>query len=369
MKTTLNETGFVQLAGLNPRDRRKKNAILSRKTRQIRLGRGLTVVDLIAQYADAGIQARNIGLVAQVAERMCKDAKRPTIYFGMAGPLIAAGLRKVIRDMVEVGIIDVLVSTGAILYQDIYQAKGGRHYIGTPDADDALLHDLRIDRIYDTYVDEEKFWECDAWCGRVADHLREGNWSSRAYLDEIGSRLSDPESIVRTCHLRGVPIFCPAINDSSIGIGLTDHRIRMRKKGRFGISIDSIRDNHEITQTIVKSPATSAIYIAGGVPKNYVNDAVVMSYLYGMERGHDYAVQLTADNPHWGGLSGSTLSEAKSWGKVDEKASTAMALSEPSVSLPLVAGYLLGKGIGPKRGRIAWTWQGENLLSRKVKKK
>lgn len=361
--------GFMELPRLGAAARKRKKKILSRETKAVRVGRGTTVVDLLNQYAGAGVQARNLGQVCEVAERMCRAPKRPTIYFGMAGPLIAAGLRKVIRDLIEEGVIDVLVSTGAILYQDIYQARGGGHFHGSPEADDAVLHRLRIDRIYDTYVDEEKFWECDAWCGRVADELPEGNYSSRLYLNELAQRLKDPESILRTAYLRGVPVFCPAINDSSIGIGLTDHRIRMRREGKRGISIDSIRDNHELTQSVVRSPATAAIYIAGGVPKNYVNDAVVMSYLYGLERGHDFAVQLTADAPHWGGLSGSTLSEAKSWGKVDEEASTAMCFVEPSVSLPLLGGYLLGKGLGRKRGRLRWRWNGENLAAREVLRK
>ena len=160
-----------------------------------------------------------------------------------------------------------------------------------------------------------------------------------------------------------MPVFCPALNDSSIGIGLTEHRVRARREGRRGIGIDSIADNHELVQTIVHSSATAAIYIAGGVPKNYINDAVVMAYLFNQERGHDYAVQLTTDVPHWGGLSGSTLDEAKSWGKVDTEAATAMCFVEPSVSLPLVAGYVLGKGLGRQRPRLRWTWKGETLVA------
>ena len=363
MKTLLPGSGFGGLPALSPEQRKRKRSVLARASRSVQVGRGTSVVDLVTQYADAGIQARALGGVAQVLERMLADRKRPTVYLGLAGPLIAAGLRRVIRDLIEAGVVDVLVSTGAILYQDLYQARGGRHYRGTPHADDALLHRLRVDRIYDTYVDEEMFWECDAWCGRVADELPEGNYSSRAYIAELARRLDDPESILVTCRRRGVPVFCPALNDSSIGIGLTEHRVRARSEGRRGIAIDSIADNHELVQTIVRSSATAAIYIAGGVPKNYINDAVVMAYLFNQERGHDYAVQLTTDVPHWGGLSGSTLDEAKSWGKVDTEAATAMCFVEPSVSLPLVTGYVLGKGLGRQRPRLRWTWKGETLVA------
>lgn len=351
------------MPALSAAERKRKRALLTRATKPVRIRRGTTVADLVGQYADASIQARNLGSVARVMEKMLADPKRPTVYLGLAGPLIAAGLRQVIRDLVERGCVDVVVSTGAILYQDLYQARGGTHWRGTPDADDAELHALRVDRIYDTYVDEELFWEFDSWCGRVADEMPDGAYSSRAYLAELAKRLDDPESILVTCRKRGVPVFSPALNDSSIGIGLTEHRLRMRRQGREGVRIDSIADNHEIVQTMVRSPATAAIYVAGGVPKNWINDAVVMSYLFGQERGHAYAVQVTADAPHWGGLSGSTLDEAKSWGKVGETAATAMCFIEPSVSLPLVAGYVLQKRLGARRARLRWTWAGEELVA------
>ncbi|MCW5890735.1 MAG: deoxyhypusine synthase family protein [bacterium] len=357
-----NENGFAAMPPLSAAERKRKRELLTRPTKPVRIRRGTTVADLVTQYADASIQARNLGSVARVMEKMLTDPKRPTVYLGLAGPLIAAGLRQVIRDLVASGCVDVVVSTGAILYQDLYQARGGTHWRGTPDADDATLHGLRVDRIYDTYVDEELFWEFDSWCGRIADEMPEGAYSSRAYLAELAKRLDDPESILVTCRKRGVPVFSPALNDSSIGIGLTEHRLRMRRQGRAGIRIDSIADNHEIVQTMVRSRATAAVYVAGGVPKNWINDGVVMSYLFGRERGHDYAVQVTADAPHWGGLSGSTLDEAKSWGKVGEHAATAMCFVEPSVSLPLVAGYVLQKRLGTKRPRLRWTWDGEELV-------
>jgi len=119
---------------------------------------------------------------------------------------------------------------------------------------------------------------------------------------------------------------------------------------------------------VVKSKCTSAVYIAGGVPKNFVNDSVVMSYIFDKDTGgHKYAIQLTTDVPHWGGLSGSTLSEATSWGKVSKEASHQMAFVEPSVSLPLVAGYLIKKGLGKKRTRISYDWTPPALKSIKYK--
>jgi deoxyhypusine synthase len=334
-----------------------KQEILSTPVEPIDLENINGIDDLVTAYRGASIQARRIGECAEVWEKMALDPERPTVILGLAGPLIAAGLRKVIRDLIVHNLVDAIVSTGAIMYQDYYQAKGYLHYVGSPDAEDTRLRDLYIDRIYDTYVDEAKFWETDCGIGKFADTLKPGNYSSRMFLETLAGTVSDDQSILVTAKKHGIPIFAPAINDSSIGIGLTEHYHRCLKEGRKGVTIDSIQDNYELTQIVVKSKCTSAVYIAGGVPKNFINDSVVMSYIFDRDTGgHRYAIQLTTDVPHWGGLSGSTLSEATSWGKVSKKATHQMAFVEPSVSLPLIAGYLIKKESGKNRSRIAFDW-------------
>jgi len=361
--------GMAVHADLSPTQRRRKKQILSRRVKPLSIRKGMPVSAMVEQMAGMSIQARNLGLCAEVLSSMYTDRKRPTVMLGLAGPLIAAGLRDVICDLIVGGYVDVVVSTGAILYQDIYQARGFGHYVGTPEADDTVLHDLRIDRIYDTYVDEEKFWQTDKWCGRVADELPDGTCSSRQYIDYVGSKLTDEKSIVRQCHKLGVPVFSPALNDSSIGIGLTDHRYRSRLTGRAGVAIDSIQDNYELTQIVVASKATAAIYVAGGVPKNYINDSVVMGYIFGLDRGHDYAIQVSTAVSHDGGLSGSTLGEAQSWGKIDTKAEFAMAWVEPSVALPMLAAYCFDKHPAPARRRLRFSWDGQKLVSLKERRK
>ena len=355
---------------------KEKSNILSHPIRQIDLEKIQTIQEVVESFQESSIQARNLGSVAKVFERMLTDPDRPTVLLGLAGPLVAAGLRKVIRDMIEYGLVDVVVSTGAILYQDYYQAQGFQHYLGMPNADDRKLRKLLIDRIYDTYVDEEKFTILDSKIGRFADELPSGEYSSRSFLNELAKDITDPNSILGAAFKRGVPIFSPALNDSSIGIGLTEHYHRVRAKGSKGVVIDAIRDNYELTQIVVKSKCTAAVYIAGGVPKNFINDSIVMAYIFGRDTGgHKYAVQVTTDSPHWGGLSGSTLSEARSWGKVNRDASTAMAFVEPSVSLPLVVGYLLQKKVYENRSRINFKWNQDILekisyeLQRKETKK
>ena len=351
------------IPALTPDRAEAKKKLLSQEIRQVQVHPEMRVSAMVEAMADMSIQARNLGMCGRVLSDMMADEARPTVFLGLAGPLIAAGLRQVIRDLVVGGYVDVVVSTGAIVYQDVYQARGHGHFRGTPAADDVRLHELRIDRIYDTYVDEDKFWETDTWCGRIADELPPGNYSSRAYIDFLGGKLTDPNSIVYQCHRLGVPIFCPAINDSSIGIGLTEHRHRCRLETRPGIAIDSIRDNYELVQIVRHSKKTAAIYVAGGVPKNYINDAIVTAYIFNQERGHDYAVQVTTAVTQDGGLSGSTLGEAQSWGKIESQAKFAMAWVEPSVSLPLLAAYLFDKHAPPARPRLTFDWDADTLRS------
>ncbi len=349
---------YKKVAGKLAADRKR---LLSRAVRQVRVEPGMTVASLVESMRGMSVQARNIGLCAEVLGGIYADRDRPTVMLGLAGPLIAAGLRRVIRDLLVGGYVDVIVSTGAILYQDIYQARGHGHFQGEIAADDTRLRDLHIDRIYDTYVDEEQFWDTDQWCGRLADQMPPGNYSSRAYLDFAGSKLDDEESIVCMAHRLGVPIFCPALNDSSAGIGLTIHRHRCLTQGKPGVVIDSIADNYELTQLTVASKKTAAFYVAGGVPKNYINDSVVMAYIFGAERGHDYALQITTAVSADGGLSGSTLGEAQSWGKIRKQARFAMAWVEPSVALPLLAGYTFEKFPAPARKRLKIRFEGQVL--------
>ncbi len=348
-------------------DQALKKEILKERVGHIELGKDTSVAELVEAMSDMSIQARNIGLCAKVLKNMYEDKDRPTIFLGLAGPLIAAGLRRVIRDLIVQNAVDVIVSTGAIIYQDIYASFGHGHFKGTPEADDAELYDLNLDRIYDTYIDEEKVARTDRFCKLVADELPPGNYSSRLYLEKLADRLGDEESILYQCRKHGVPVFVPALNDSSIGIGLTEHYVRASESGKGKIAIDAIRDNAELVQIVAKSPKTAAFYVAGGVPKNYINDSIVMSYIYGFDRGHEYALQVTTAVTQDGGLSSSTLSEGRSWGKIAKKARYAMAWVEPSVSLPLLAGYIFGKELTKNRPRLKFEWNGDTLQSLKAK--
>lgn len=342
----------------------KREDILKTPVNQIDLEKLTTIEELMTAFQGSSIQSRNLGTCARVYERMLMDEERPTIILGLSGALIAGGLRKVIRDMIKYGLVDAIASTGAVFYQDFYQALGYQHYVGTPDADDAVLHDFKIDRIYDTYVDEQKFEETDRYIGKMlAENIEPGLYSSRQILDFLGGLADDENSILCTARKYGVPLFSPALNDSSIGIGLTVYYVNTRGKPR--VTLDCIKDNHEMLKIIALSKKTAAFYVGGGTPKNWVNDSVVMAnYTYDRDiDGHSYAIQITTDAPHWGGLSGSTLEEAQSWGKVHTEATHRTVNIEATVALPMIVGYLLQKGVWKNRNRLKYNWEMDDLAS------
>lgn len=323
------------------------------------------VGELLDAFRTTSIQARNLAQCLEVWENALTDRRRPTVLLGLSGPLIAAGLRRVLRDLVDWGVVDVVVSTGAILYQDLYQSVGGRHWMGSPLADDRRLRDLYLDRIYDTYVDELKFEDTDRTIGRITERFPPRTASSREYLEFLGRSFHDEQSILSVAARRGIPVFSPALIDSSIGIGLTLYYQAHRGKSRF--ILDSIRDNYELVQILTQSPRTAVVYIGGGTPKNWINDGIVMAN-YAFERegeGHFYALQVTTDVPDWGGLSGSTLDEAQSWGKISKTATRATARVEASIGLPLLAGGLWDhRARWQPRSRLQFTWTGDEVQIR-----
>jgi deoxyhypusine synthase len=344
-----------------------RRKLLKQSVRPIDVAKIDGIGGLLEAFQGTSIQARNLGRCLSVWENALSDPKRPTILIGLSGPLIAAGLRKVLRDLVDWGLVDVVVSTGAVLYQDIYQTLGGRHWVGSPKADDVALREMYLDRIYDTYVDELKFEETDRAIGRITERFPPRPASSREFLQFLGQQFDDPESIVATAARRGVPVFSPALIDSSIGIGLTLHYQRTRGQPRF--LLDAVRDNYELVQILAHSERTAVVYIGGGTPKNWINDGIVMAnYAFGREgEGHYYALQLTTDVPHWGGLSGSTLDEAQSWGKISPKATRSMAHVEASIGLPLLVGALWQRRkLWRDRPRLAFDWTGDEVRLRRV---
>jgi deoxyhypusine synthase len=334
----------------------KRKKLMEKPVNQIKIHDKMTIRELVENFSSMSIQARNIGNAAKIWERMLTDKERPTIFMGLTGPLIAAGLRNVLSEIVKKNLVDVVVSTGAIVYQDLLYVRGGQHYHGrSVNVDDKKLRDLRINRIYDVFSDDILFFETDDYVDKYTQkNIPPGNYSSREFLRELSKEIEDENSILKACYDTNTPLFVPALNDSSIGIGLTKYWANNKDKPK--VTIDSIKDNYEMVQIILNSKRTGAVYIGGGVPKNFINDAIVMAnFDFGATvEGHKYAIQISTAIPMDGGLSGSTLGEAIAWGKVKGDARKSMVFMEASVGLPLIYGYLNDGKYAPKRSQMGF---------------
>jgi deoxyhypusine synthase len=321
------------------------------------------VVPLVESMRQMAFTARDLSRAADIYDRMLRD--RPCgVILCLAGSLISAGLKQVFVDMVRHRMVDAIVSTGAnIVDQDFFEGLGFRHYVAEErlkaGLDDGLLRDLHIDRIYDTLIDEDELRICDDATRQIADELSPRPYSSREFIREMGAYLVEhgrqpqPESIVRAAYEHDVPIFCPAFSDCSAGFGLVAHQHARGDQPK--VSLDSAKDFYELTQLKLKNPTTGLFMIGGGVPKNFAQDIVVAAEILGQDVPmHKYAVQVTVADVRDGALSGSTLKEASSWGKVDTTYEQ-MVYSEATVAVPLIVGYAYHTGAWKDRPERRWS--------------
>jgi deoxyhypusine synthase len=306
---------------------------------------------IIEQFEKTAFQARNLARAAKILDRMLSD-KDCSVILCLSGSLFSAGLKKIVYDMIENNMIDVIVSTGAIIVdQDFLEALGFKHYRGTPQADDDELMNLMIDRIYDTYIDEEQLRICDMTISEIADNIEAAPYSSREFIKFMGKYLKEKDmgkdSVVRIAYEKSLPIFVPAFSDSSAGFGLIHHQWKLKNEAK--VSIDSVKDFLELTKIKTRAKDTGLLMVGGGVPKNFAQDVTVAADILGEEANmHKYAIQITVADERDGGLSGSTLKEAHSWGKVDE-GSEQMVFSEATIALPLLVSYAYHRGTWKKR--------------------
>ncbi len=341
MSTTTEQTETTLLAA--------KKALLNKEVKHIDITK-MDVVSLVDAMRDTAFQGRNLARAADIYDQMLND-KNCGVILCLAGSLISAGLKKIVIDLINHNMIDAIVSTGAnIVDQDFFEALGFKHYQGSPQLDDGQLQKMAIDRIYDTLIDEDALRICDHTVCDIANTLAPKAYSSREFIVAMGEFLADKhpeaESIVLSAYKKQVPIFVPAFSDCSAGFGLVMHQVQHPEKH---VSIDSVKDFRELTQLKIKSKETGLLMIGGGVPKNFAQDIVVAAELLGEEAPlHKYAVQITVADERDGALSGSTLREACSWGKVS-MVYEQMVFCEATIALPLIAGYAYNKGAWKNR--------------------
>lgn len=305
-------------------------------------------IDIKSFNSDAIIDAmrgmsfssRETASAADIYLRMLND-KDCSVILTLAGSTSAGGCMKVYADLVKHNMVDAIVATGAsIVDMDFFEALGFKHYKGTPFINDSHLRENYIDRIYDTFIDEEDLQVCDDTIRQIADSLEPRPYSSREFIREMGKYLvknsKKKESLVQLAYEHNVPVFCPAFSDSSAGFGLVKHQWNHPDKH---VSIDSVKDFLELTQIKIKAGTTGLLMIGGGVPKNFAQDTVVCAEILGFESPmHKYAIQITVADVRDGACSSSTLKEASSWGKVDTVYEQ-MVYAEATTVLPLIASY------------------------------
>jgi deoxyhypusine synthase len=327
----------------------EKKELLSEQIKHIDI-KTFNTIPLIEAFNYMAFQSRNLANACKIYNTMLADADC-SIILCLAGSLVSAGLKNVIVDMIRHNMVDAIVSTGAIVVdQDFFEGLGFKHYRGEVQVDDTKLQKMHIDRIYDTFIDEDDLRICDMTTKKIADELPPRPYSSREFINEMGRYLEkhgkNPDSFVLEAYKYDVPIFCPAFSDSSAGFGLVFHQ--HEHKNNY-VTIDSVKDFRELTELKVKSKQTGLFMIGGGVPKNFVQDTVVAADILGIDAPmHKYAIQLTVADERDGALSGSTLKEANSWGKVDTGYEQ-MVFCEATITFPLVVSYAYHKGAWKKR--------------------
>jgi len=311
---------------------------------------------IIDAMREMSFTSRDTAVAADIFNRMIRD-KQCTIFLTLAGSTSAGGCMQVYADMVKYNMVDAIVATGAsIVDMDFFEALGFRHYKGSPHADDRLLRKNYIDRIYDTYIDEEELQVCDMTIREIADSLEPRPYSSREFIAEMGRWLlknaKKKRSLVQVAYEHQVPIFCPAFSDSSAGFGLVSHQWNNPRKH---LSIDSVKDFLELTRIKMAAKRSGLFMIGGGVPKNFIQDTVICAEVLGKEVPmHKYAVQITVADPRDGACSSSTLKEASSWGKVDTVYEQ-MVYAEATSVVPLIISYIYHKKDWEKRKRYQWS--------------
>jgi len=341
----------------------EKSKILHKTVCHLDLKGVQSLFDLVQAFQHTSFQSRNVFKCFEVFQKMLEDPEC-VVFLGLSGAMIPGGMRQVISDMIRMRLVDVIVSTGANIFHDLFESFGYRHYVGSEEGDDDALRRRRIVRVYDALMDDHEINQVIYHLSKIPRELKERVVSSRRYLEILGNQLKDERSILRTASQFGVPVFVPALGDSSIGIGLTFLHAR-KKNPPDRLIVDQIRDNYEIAQLKKSASITGAIYVGGGVPKNYIQQlGPVSELLFKKESGHRYAFQITTDDPKWGGLSGCTFEEAKSWGKIEKESSYAAVYMDATIALPLLVGAILQEGkVYRRRKRRRFTWKGDQLKS------
>lgn len=311
---------------------------LDTPTQPFEVDKNSDVSDLLENMKKISFQGRTLAQTYSIWKKMLSE--KTLIFLGLSGAMVPAGMREILVYLIKNRFIDCLVSTGANLFHDAHESMGRHHYIGSHLVNDTALFEQKVDRIYDTFADEDEFRKLekhiDDWAHSNLDLSRAYTTREFFYLwGEYLNSVKKQDGILTSCYEANVPIYCPSIADSSYGIALAE---RFKRGGRV-VFFDVIGDVEETALLAAEAPQTGVVYLGGGVPKNFIQQAEVTAIIHlGFDSpGHRYAIQVTTDAPHWGGLSGCTFDEAESWGKIAEEAETVTCYADVTIALPILA--------------------------------
>ncbi|MFH0809915.1 MAG: deoxyhypusine synthase family protein [Pseudomonadota bacterium] len=301
--------------------------------------------DYLSAYCRLSFQARKLGEALGVLERMARDQDCFRVLT-VAGALIPAGMGAVISDLIEAGVVNCIVSTGANVTHEVVEIAGGRHYIGSEHVDDMELQRLEINRIFDTFLPETEYLAAQVWCEARFNELPERRLTPSALMKYLGQAAREKNSVLATAARHNVPVFVPAFSDCELALNVASYN--RGKNPERAIIMDEMGDLDVFAGYIEQRERRGSIILGGGVPRNWAQQ--VFPYLTSIHRddgrrqeflGYDYGVRITTDRPEFGGLSGCTFSESISWGKYTSQSATATVVCDITIALPLLAGALL----------------------------
>ncbi len=296
---------------------------LQRPIRHVKITQDMTVSQLVNAFSGCAFGAGRLFEAVDIYREMRHDSEC-TKFFGLAGAMVPAGMRQVVSDMIRERDIDILVTTGANLVHDIIESMGLHHYKGTDAIDDIRLRHDAVNRIYDVFLPEQHFTAFETKLQSVFKEIP-NKLSITELLSHIGARLDDENSILKSAHDVGVPVYCPAIQDSIIGL-----QAWLYKQAK-PLNVDVFDDMRGLIDRCYEAKRAGVVIVGGGVPKNFILQSMLVT-----PKAFDYAIQLTMDRPETGGLSGATLDEARSWGKIGENARSVTVYSDATITLPII---------------------------------
>ncbi len=299
-----------------------------KRVHQFKINENDNIVNLISSLKNTGFNAKRLAIACEIYEQMVQD-KDCVKFFGLAGALVPAGMQKIIHDFIEEGYIDILVTTGASLTHDIAETLGFHHLQGdlsVTEVDDSELHNQELNRIYDVFLPNKVYEGIEEFVSKL--EIPDVNMSVSSFLKFLGDKLPENESsILKICAEKNIPIFCPAFTDSGLALQLGFHHQKL--------NLNHFKDMLKMVDIAWDTKNAGICIIGGGVPKNFI-----MQSLQFCPNSAEYAIQITMDRPEQGGLSGATLQEAISWGKISEKAKFSTVIADATIVLPLILWYL-----------------------------